>query len=296
VQVRKTVRPYSGLTYFYNHSVAAYHSHITKSHGEFLSNAADCQKTGATSRLLGYVVSPSESAAYLKTFGGSLDPIVSCATYGTATKSTFGAKDYELDSEVCSQVVFAGLSTGFTIQQTASQTDADRYTFPLRSIRMQSIRGSWTSLFSTNYETVFGGQMDWDYAIAGLNSTFSFSNTSGYNPSYSAPTAKCAIDATFDPAAAASLTATPVTAAGACVLSNLVAKLAKLEGPIVVKAAPGPSPLKPVPAPVPAPAPAPVAVKPAPAPAPAPVAVKPAQPAPAPRPVLNRACRNCAIP
>jgi hypothetical protein len=252
-QTRRTVRPYSSLEFVYNKNIACYQSYLARDHGEFLANDSACLGTGATSRLLGYVVSPLEAVAYLKKFGGSLDPIVSCAKHGTTEKSSYGAKDYVLDAEVCTMPVFAGLSTGFSTQQTAVGIEALRHQVPAQNVHTFEIgKDGGVKLYSSNYENMWGWYWNGGPLVGfwgpGINQSYSI--TSSYSSGGPFPTGPCKIDATFDPSSASAQVGVSLTPAGACALSNLTVKLAGLAGPAIT------------PPPAPAPAPAPTAPQP----------------------------------
>lgn len=111
---RTSIRPAPGAT------DVLYTSTVTRSSGEFFANDPGCLGTGAEGKLLGYVVRPSEARAYVARFGGTLDPLVTCARHVEVETKAFGDKDYVLDGEACEKPVFAGFTVGFALAETST--------------------------------------------------------------------------------------------------------------------------------------------------------------------------------
>lgn len=235
-QERKTVRPYSGLEFLYDSTQVVYHSFHTLSTYDFLANTPDCLGTGATASFLGYVVSPREAGAYLARFGGSLDPIVSCARYeARVLKGSFGSPDYELDGAVCASTVFAGLTTGFWTEESPSgfMRFWSFHVTPRMDLGPVIDSGGSVAIIPANQETHSGYDLRWTSTSALLtgSSTSATANYSSYSGFRGATWAACANTNSFDPASAVSQIGTPVTSSGACVLTQLALALARLESP-----------------------------------------------------------------
>lgn len=251
----KSTREYSVVGEFaYNSKATAYHSQFITFRGEFLANGSDCLGTGATGALLGHVVSPKEAGAYLKTFGGGLDAILSCARYATKTRGTFGKSDYELDGTTCEQPVFAGFTTGIRLAQSAAGRKPERFKFDAQDVKLSSAatqygtyRVTLASVMPLSMVNLPNHAPVWylaghtnsptDFGTAG---PVAFANTSAlFAWTREAQTVPCAQEEGRDPALAAAQLGAPLTPAATCALAGSVAALKKLERPAI---APAPSP------------------------------------------------------
>jgi hypothetical protein len=122
LNTRKSVRPYTTRGEFsFNEQRAVYQTVIVTSNDEFFTSSSDCLETGAHGELLGYVIGPGEADAYRSAFGGTLEPIVTCAARSTIRRGHYGDRDYLRDAEGCSRPVFAGFTVGVTVQQSVQQ-------------------------------------------------------------------------------------------------------------------------------------------------------------------------------
>ncbi len=189
---RTSIRPAPGAT------DALYTSTVTRSSGEFFANDPGCLGTGAEGKLLGYVVRPSEARAYVARFGGTLDPLVTCARHVEVETKAFGDKDYVLDGEVCAKTVFAGFTVGFALAETSTPAQA-RATEELVPLPRRLVAGEGRAL---RIMTALDGR--------------------AVPASCEAPAAR----ATSALASSSSLLNAPLTVEGACTLTDALRELA----------------------------------------------------------------------